>query len=219
MSLASPLIKVCGITRVEDAQYAASLGAWAVGMVFVPSSPRVIDAETARLITESVKVEKVGVFVNASIEKINQTVQTVGLTAVQLHGDEDLSFISLLKKSIPQIKIIKALRPQTREDLKVISEFRSVCDWILMDAYSPKERGGTGQVADWTLAHEASQSGPILLAGGLNTENVQAACAQVHPHGLDVSSGLEISPGVKSKEKMALFFNNIVFKNTETIRS
>lgn len=203
-------IKVCGLTRKQDVELAVELGAWALGFIFYEKSPRAILAGNVRKLLSEVptNIKTVGVFVNEPISSIRKSVETSGITAVQLHGEESPEFCVTLKKELPQIEIIKAIRPKDAQDLRHFSNFLPLIQAVLLDTYSPHARGGTGQIADWTLAAQAKALGPLILAGGLNTENVQAAIEAVHPDAIDVSSGLEDAPGIKSESKMKNFFKN-----------
>lgn len=204
------MIKVCGLTRKSDVELAAELGAWALGFIFYEKSPRAVRAETVREISQgnSSDIQKVGVFVDASQETIAKTVEVAGLTTVQLHGDETPEFCVELAKRLPRMELIKAIRPKSAQDLQNFSRFIPHTQAILIDAYSPTARGGTGQTSDWKLAIQAKAFGPVILAGGLNAENVQEAIQVVGPDAIDVSSGLEDLPGIKSESKMRDFFRN-----------
>lgn len=201
-------IKVCGLTRKQDVELAVELGAWALGFIFYEKSPRAILAGSVRELLNEVptSIKKVGVFVNEPISSIQNSVETAGITTVQLHGEESPEFCVELRKQLPQIEIIKAIRPKDAQDLRLFSSFLPLTQAVLIDTYSPHARGGTGQIADWTLAAQAKALGPLILAGGLNTENVQAAIEAVLPDAIDVSSGLEEAPGIKSESKMRNFF-------------
>jgi phosphoribosylanthranilate isomerase len=203
-------IKVCGLTRESDVALATELGAWALGFIFYEKSPRAVRTETVREITQGISesIQKVGVFVDAPQEIVKKAVEVAGLTTVQLHGDETPEYCEKLAQKLPKTKLIKAIRPKTAQDLQNISRFFPVTQAILIDTYSPTAHGGTGKVSDWTLAVQAKAFGPVILAGGLNAENVQAAIEAVAPDAIDVSSGLEDLPGIKSEAKMRTFFSN-----------
>jgi phosphoribosylanthranilate isomerase len=203
-------IKVCGLTREQDVELAASLGAWALGFIFYKKSPRAISSAQARTLIRNLKadIRKVGVFVNDSLDSIQDTVETSGINTVQLHGDESVEFCKALKNRIPQVDLIKAFRPRTSEELEAIRSYMSLTQGILIDSFSESAHGGTGFTSDWNLAVQAKAYGPVILAGGLRPENVQAAVSAVRPEALDVSSGLETSPGIKSEQQMRLFFQN-----------
>jgi phosphoribosylanthranilate isomerase len=198
-------IKVCGITCFEDALGAVELGAWAVGFVFHPESPRQVSPQKAAEIIGALpaSVVKVGVFVDAPLEKLQAIQKATGITSVQLHGSEDARYAQGV--SLP---VIKAVRPRTERDLSSLKEFTNVSAW-LVDAWDPVLPGGTGKLASWELARRAKVFGPVILAGGLTAENVAQAIDAVQPLALDVSSGLESTPGKKDPLKMKAFFDAI----------
>lgn len=194
------VVKICGITRAEDAQAAVSGGATAVGFVFWPSSPRAIDPYRARAIARGVRpfVTLVGVFVNQPTAYINDVASLVGLGAVQLHGDETPGDARPLTRPV-----VKAVRLPAAE---AETEAWPASVILLVDAHDPERRGGTGRTADWEAAAALARRRPVLVAGGLTPENVGDAVARVRPFGIDVSSGVERSPGVKDHERLAALF-------------
>jgi phosphoribosylanthranilate isomerase len=214
-------IKICGITRLDQAQAIAQMGADALGFICVPSSPRYISPLqigkiTTTLTTLEIKVGQkttalglIGVFLNASPEEICQTTIQGGLNGVQLHGDESPEFCcelrSLLDKINPQIQLIKALRVRNAEGLAQARIYDDVVDTILLDAYDPQMAGGTGKTIDWQMLRDFRPNCPWWLAGGLSPENVQQAIVLVSPDGLDVSSGVERSAGDKDLSKVSQF--------------
>jgi len=209
------LIKICGITRVEDAEAAVACGANALGFVFWPKSPRFVDPFRARAIVSALPpfVTTVGVFVNQPAEHINGVASLVGLGAVQLHGDETPEFAALMRRPV-----IKAI---AMGGVGAGLGRPDIADWservmILLDAHDPQQRGGTGQTIDWQQAAGVAGSRRVLLAGGLTPENVAEAVRHVRPFGLDVSSGVEASPGVKDHQKLRDLFHAI---NSHTTRS
>ena len=182
-------VKVCGITRPEDALHAIGCGATAVGFVFWPKSPRLVTTEQARAIVALLPpdVITVGVFVDEPLDAIRATVAASGVTMVQLHGDEPASYGASL--AWPVLKAIA----HTATD-------QAMLEWpdettFLIDAYDPVRRGGTGTTADWTRAASLARRRRIVLAGGLTPANVAEAIGQVQPFGVDVSSGVESAPG------------------------
>jgi phosphoribosylanthranilate isomerase len=194
-------IKICGITNKEDALAAAHLGADALGFVFAPS-PRRILAESAREIIKALPpfVKTVGVFADEDPERVSSIAAMCGLDILQLHGSESVDYCSSFDR-----RVIKAVRLQSRDELKNLSKYVNVVDALLLDTYLPDKLGGTGISFDWKLAVGARRYGRIILAGGLNPENVAAAISMVKPYAVDASSGLEKSPGVKDHEKMTQF--------------
>ncbi len=199
-------IKICGITNEEDGLAAAKFGADALGFVFAPS-PRRISVERAREIIKVLPplVQTVGVFVNEDPEKVLSTAAACGLDILQFHGDESAAYCSSFDR-----RVIKAVRLQSRDDLDNLSKYVNVVDALLLDTYVANKLGGTGITFDWKLAVEARRYGRIILAGGLNPENVAAAISMVKPYAVDASSGLEQSPGAKDHEKMAQFMREAI---------
>ncbi len=195
-------IKICGITREEDAWAAVDAGADALGFVFVPGTPRFIKPERAATITRHLPpfVSCVGLFVNADPALIRAAVTEARLDTVQLHGDESPEVGLLLRG---QVRVIQAFRVQGPEILLQLPNYRKSADAWLLDAYVAGAAGGTGARFDWNLAVEARELGhPLILAGGLKPENIADAVRQVRPFAVDVSSGVEISPGRKDSEKV-----------------
>jgi len=195
-------VKVCGITRREDAVLAVELGAVALGFVFWPRSPRAVTAATVRQITDGLPpfVSRVGVFVNESQASILSTAAEAGLTCIQLHGDEDAS--AYIAAPLP---LIKALPVGEGFSLSAVQDLPSRVT-PLLDAHDPARRGGTGRVIEWTVAATAARLRPVILSGGLNPENVKSAIATVRPYAVDVSSGVEAAPGIKDDNKLRAFF-------------
>ena len=194
-------IKICGITKKEDALAAAHLGADALGFVFA-TSPRKVSTESAREIVKTLPpfVKTVGVFVDEDPERVSSIAAMCGLDILQFHGSESVDYCGSFDR-----RVIKAVRMQSRDELKNLSKYVDVVDGLLLDTHVPNKPGGTGITFDWKLAVEARRYGRIILAGGLNPENVAAAISMVKPYAVDASSGLEQSPGVKDHEKMAKF--------------
>ncbi|RMD80477.1 MAG: phosphoribosylanthranilate isomerase [Lentisphaerae bacterium] len=200
------LIKICGLTREEDACAAFRAGADLFGMIFYPRSRRYLPPEKACQLVRSCSKEMqwCGVFVNEPVPHILQIAGDVGLWAVQLHGDEDVDEARALREA--GLKVIKALPiDQHLEDRVRI--FRDACDFLLVD--TPCESyGGSGQTGDWDLVVDISKRVPLILAGGLAPENVADAINRVRPTGVDVSSGVERAPGIKEIDKINVFIKN-----------
>jgi phosphoribosylanthranilate isomerase len=198
-------VKVCGITRLEDAYVAADLGACAIGFVFWPASPRFIDAERARAIVRALPpfVIPVGVFVDQPQDDVNALAETVGLAAVQLHGNETPAYCDGINR-----RVIRAIGLREKMDVRLIDEWPSSVT-LLLDAYDPEKRGGTGRPVDWTMAAAVASVRPTILSGGLRPENVGAAMTTVRPYAIDVSSGVEARPGVKDPERLRAFFEAV----------
>jgi phosphoribosylanthranilate isomerase len=191
------LVKICGITRLDDARVAVNEGAGAIGFVFWPKSPRYVAPERAREIVERLPAPAipVGVFVNQSCEEVNATARLVGLGAVQLHGDETPAIASGMDRPV-----IKALGTGAALDA---ADAWPKGMMLLVDAHDPDTRGGTGRTADWEAAARIARRRRLMLAGGLNIDNIARAIRDVRPYGVDVSSGVEISPGIKDVRKIA----------------
>ena len=197
-------VKICGITREEDARLAVELGASAIGFVFWPKSPRFIRPDAARAIVRSLPpfVAAVGVFVDEAPERVRVTAEYVGLSAVQLHGSETPEDAACLG-----LRVIKSMRADE-------ASLARLADWptavtLLVDATDEARKGGTGARADWTVAAKIAARRPLLLAGGLTADNVAEAIRVVQPIGVDVSSGVEQSPGVKDHGAMRRFFEAV----------
>ena len=192
-------VKICGVTRLEDALAAAELGADAIGFNFWPRSKRYCPPNTAREIARALPpfVTPVGVFVNASRPEILRIAHRVGLRAIQLHGDESPSFCARFP-----LPVIKAVRVEGREALRGLEAYE--VEAFLLDAPSAGY-GGSGRAFDWAWARAHRLPRPVILAGGLTPKNVAAAIRAVSPHAVDVASGVESAPGMKDRRKMARF--------------
>jgi len=197
-------IKICGITRLEDALEASRLGVDAVGFVFYEKSPRYIEAQKAAAIIRQLPpfVSAVGLFVNPTQSYIAEILQTVPLGVIQLHGDETPDFCEAQRR-----RVLKAIPVSGSDDLKRATGFN--CP-LLLDAKAPTGiYGGTGTSFDWSLLHDFKHDYPLTLAGGLNVDNVHEALSVRQWFALDVSSGIELSPGIKDAEKMRAFVNAV----------
>lgn len=193
-------IKICGMTRMEDALLAAELGVDAVGFIFYPKSPRAITPETAKEIASNLPpfIARVGVFVDEPPDTVHKICEKVGLDSVQLHGSEPPEKMSLYPG-----RVIKAFRVRGRATLNLLPKYQ-VSAWLL-DTYKKGSAGGTGETFDWDIAVEAKRHGRIILAGGLTPENIAEAVSAVDPYAVDVSSGVEKKPGVKDHSRMREF--------------
>ena len=202
---AAPRIKICGITGLDDAERAVEAGAWAVGLVLWDGSPRRCDLDEAQLIARRLQrtVEVCGVFVNETLDTVARTVDTVGLTMVQLHGDEGPSFCEEVRRRTGA-KVIKAGRVGSLADLRDVERFHHV-DYHLLDTRRDGMAGGTGETWDWTLVGQRHSKVPLILSGGLTPENVADAIRMTRPYAVDTASGTEASPGVKDPEKLTAF--------------
>jgi phosphoribosylanthranilate isomerase len=193
-------VKICGITNLEDALFAAEAGADALGFVFYAKSPRCIVPDRAREIILRLPpfVAKVGVFVNEELDQVEKIMACCHLDYAQLHGDETPEQVAALAP-----RAIKAVRVRSMADVERLRDYRAAA--YLLDAYHPTKPGGTGETWDWELATAAKQYGPIILAGGLTPDNVVGAIKRVHPYAVDVSSGVEAAPGIKDHQKVRRF--------------
>jgi phosphoribosylanthranilate isomerase len=196
--------KICGITRLEDAELAADLGAWALGFILWPGSPRACDPAVAAGIAREVRrrVDTVGVFVNSPLDEIAQLADLIGFTHVQLHGDEGPAFCDAVTQRTG-CKVIKAVRVASGADLQQLARFHT--DFHLLDAAVGKLRGGSGQAWDWALAARHRSSVPVILSGGLHADNVADGIAAVRPWGVDTASGTESEPGIKDPARVEAF--------------
>jgi phosphoribosylanthranilate isomerase len=200
------IVKICGITNIDDALFAAECGANAVGFVFA-KSPRQVRPEQVRKIIEKLPpfIAKVGVFVNDVPSHILKVVKETGLTSVQLHGEEIPEFCA----SLAPLSVIKGIRVSSEKDIKMLSAYDFLQAYLL-DAFVKGQRGGTGKVFDWKLAVLAKKHGKhIILSGGLTSANILKALKTVKPYGVDVSSGVEIKPGKKDKKKVRDFIQKV----------
>ena len=193
-------VKICGITRAQDARLAADLGAWAVGFVFWPRSPRFVPPGQARQIVRQLSplVSAVGVFVDQPAGHVEEVARELGLSAVQLHGDESPAYARTLST-----RVIKAL-PLGQGGEPALTGWDDTL--VLLDACDPVRRGGTGRTIDWTAAARVARQRPVLLAGGLTPDSVTEAVQFVRPAGLDVSSGVESAPGIKDEARLRALF-------------
>ncbi len=198
----SVLVKICGVTRAQDAEAAVEAGADLIGLNFWPRSRRCVSIEAAVEIAAAIPgdVKKVGVFVNAPAPTVLETAARVGLDLVQLHGDEDGAYARALGRPY-----IRAVRVASESDLRTIEDFDT--DLILLDTPSAGY-GGSGKTFDWALARAARRYGrKLLLAGGLDADNVVSAVREVRPYAVDVAGGVESAPGIKDKHKLRRFID------------
>jgi phosphoribosylanthranilate isomerase len=198
-------IKICGITNEQDARAVAQFGADALGFIFAPS-PRRISPEKARPIIKALPplVQTVGVFVDQDLGEVSSVAEMCGLDILQFHGSESAEYCRRFNQ-----RVIKAVRLRSSQDLKYLAKYDGVVQALLLDTYLPDKVGGTGITFNWQWAVEARKYGRIILAGGLSPENVAAAISMVKPYGVDASSSLEQSPGVKDHEKMMQFIEEV----------
>lgn len=193
-------IKICGITKLEDAQLCAKLGADAIGFIFYPKSKRYIKPENAKEISLSLPpfVHRIGVFVNAEIEEVNHIASLVKLSAVQLHGDESPEYISRIN-----YPVIKSFGVDSNFDFKILADFTN-CG-IILDVKDTVNFGGTGNSFDWSLIPNEIRS-KIIIAGGVSIDNIKKIHKNINPYGIDISSSVEIEHGIKDKNKLEKLF-------------
>ncbi|HEY2768209.1 MAG TPA: phosphoribosylanthranilate isomerase [Solirubrobacteraceae bacterium] len=216
----SPEVKVCGITRLQDAELAVELGAWAVGMVLYEHSPRRCGLEEASRITNALRrrVELCGVFVNAPLDEVVGTARELGLTLLQLHGDEGPAYCAEAAHR-SGARVIKAVQVSTVGEVRDIERY--YVDYHLLDARASTPgrqglRGGTGESFDWSLLAARRSKVPLILSGGLRAENVAEAIAlstrlgpHAEPFAVDTASGTEAAPGRKDPEALRAFFEQV----------
>ena len=201
-------VKVCGITRLEDAEESARLGAWALGLIFWPGSPRACPPDAAEEIGQSLKrrTEVAGVFVNATLDEVAALADRCSLTMLQLHGDEGPAYCREAARRTG-CKVMKAVRVRDAASVDGLRAFPT--DFHLLDAYVPGQHGGTGQSFNWELARRHRGPTEVVLSGGLTPDNVREAIATVHPFAVDSASGTEASPGVKDPARLDAFFRAV----------
>ena len=210
-------VKICGITRSEQGQAIAQLGASALGFICAPASPRYVSPDQIATIVTALPAtasgrplaDRIGVFVNASFEEICQTVAIGQLNGVQLHGQEAPEFCDRLRQKLPAIELIKALRIHSADALIQAHAYAEWVDTLLLDAYDPKLPGGTGKTLDWASLSQFRPTCPWFLAGGLTPSNILDALHQAQPHGIDLSSGVEYAPGDKNLLEVARLFSQL----------
>jgi phosphoribosylanthranilate isomerase len=204
----APKIKFCGITNLGDARRAADAGAWAIGLVFWPGSPRRCDEAQAAEIAAALKrrLHVVGVFVNPTLDHLARVSEQVGLTAIQLHGDEGPSFCAEAARRTG-CKVIKAVRVRSAADMQALVPFHT--DYHLLDSHVPGRPGGSGETFEWELARLHRGPVPVILSGGLSPGNVAEAIEVVRPFAVDVASGVETAPGRKDPDKLKAFSNQV----------
>ncbi|HEY9648286.1 MAG TPA: phosphoribosylanthranilate isomerase [Chroococcidiopsis sp.] len=201
-------VKICGITKPEQGQAIAQMGATSLGFICVPQSPRYVTPHQIRAVVDAltIPVDRVGVFVDASLDTIADTVAIANLSAIQLHGSESIAFCQQCRDRLPQIELIKAFRVRASATLQEAIAYADQVDTLLLDAYHPHLYGGTGQTLDWQTLQRFQPACPWLLAGGLTPDNVLEAIRLAQPHGVDLSSGVEQAAGDKDLSQVARLF-------------
>ena len=201
-------VKICGVSRPEDARLAAELGAWAVGLIFTSESPRACTPEAAEAIGSELRrqVALTGVFVNAPLEEVASTAEAVGLSILQLHGEEGPAYCREAARHTG-CTVMKAVRVKDAAQVHALRPYDT--DYHLLDAYVPETRGGTGESFNWELARLHQGAAQVVLSGGLTPENVGEAVAVARPFAVDTASGTEASPGRKDPARLTAFFRAV----------
>lgn len=211
-------VKACGITSRADAELAADLGAWAVGLVLWPDSPRVCPPGAAEEIGAALhrRCEVAGVFVNAALDEVALAADRFGLTLLQLHGDEGPAYCREAARRTG-CRVIKAVRVKDAAAVRDLEAFAT--DYHLLDAHVPGSPGGTGETFAWELVRHHRGSVPVVVSGGLTADNVAAAIAATRPFGVDSASGTEARPGVKDPVRLRAFFEAVASADREPARA
>jgi phosphoribosylanthranilate isomerase len=196
-------VKICGITSIEDATLAAEAGAWALGVIFVPESPRRCLPAAAAEIGAAMhrRAEVAGVFANAPLDEVVELADACSLTMIQLHGDEGPTYCAEAGHRTG-VRVIKAARVRDKASVQALRAFRVGVDFHLLDAYAEDALGGTGQTFSWDLAKERGAGPPLILSGGITPDNAAEAVAAIQPFAVDSASGTEARPGVKDPAKV-----------------
>lgn len=205
-------VKICGITQIVQGKEIAALGANSIGFICVEQSPRYITPDKIRAIAKHLppETDRVGVFANHSLSEVTQVAEQANLTSLQLHGQESPEFCAQLRQLIsPKIELIKAFRIKSAIALTETVPYTSYVNTLLLDAYHPQMLGGTGKTIDWQELAQFKPSIPWMLAGGLTPDNIVEALSGLKPDGIDLSSGVERSPGDKDLKKVAQLFGVI----------
>ena len=198
-------VKICGITRRQDAEFAIEMGTDALGLVFYSPSPRAVTIAQAKEIVEGLPpfVSVVALFVDAQVEQVNLCLQALPIDMLQFHGEESVEYCEQFDKPY-----LKAIRMRDDIDLSELATRYASASALLLDSYQPGVPGGTGLAFDWSMIKGIDK--PIILAGGLTVENVAMAIKQVKPYAVDVSGGVEQSKGIKDQQKIHAFMQEVV---------
>ncbi len=210
-------VKICGITQPDQGVAIANLGADALGFICVPQSPRYVTPKDIQAISQKLptttlqgaSLSRIGVFANADLAVIQQTVTLTQLTGVQLHGHETIEFCQQLRQLLPDIELIKAFRIRNARTLTELTTYEPTVDTFLLDAYTSQALGGTGHTWDWTLLTQFTPQCSWFLAGGLTPDNIQTVRDTLAPPGIDLSSGVEHAPGDKDLHKVKTLFQQL----------
>ena len=202
-------VKICGLTELGDAHQAVELGAWALGMIFWPESPRACSIEQAEAIGAQLhrRVELAGVFVNAPLDEVAARADVCRFSMLQLHGDEGPAYCQEAARRTG-CRVIKAARVRDAAQVQALRAYHT--DFHLLDAHSPRAPGGTGESFDWELAQLHPGMPPVILSGGLTPGNVGQAIEAARPFAVDTASGTEAEPGRKDPDKLTAFFRAVL---------
>lgn len=202
-------VKICGITNLEDARFAAGALADFLGFVFYEKSPRFIEPAKAGAIINWIEGPKtVGVFVNRALDDVNRIARQTGVDIVQLHGNESAEYCELVEK--PVIKVFHVAKDGNDENLtSQLQPYLDIVDYLLFDTGSKTQWGGTGERFDWNILENLNHNKPVFLSGGLNSENVRTGIIKTNPYAVDLSSGVEKVPGIKDFDKLESFFDEM----------
>ena len=202
-------VKICGITNLEDARFVSGALADYIGFIFYPDSPRYIEpAKAGAIINWLEGPEKVGIFVNQPLDDVQSIARQTGLDYVQLHGNESVEYCQLMEK--PVIKVFHIKPETTADELKSdIEPYIDSVEFLLFDTKTPGKWGGTGTSFNWNVLSDIGEMKPYFLSGGLNPDNIRAAIKLTRPYAIDLSSGVEESPGLKDFEKIEHLFDEL----------
>ena len=215
MPKSKTLVKICGITSIEQAVQVAELGTNAIGIISVDESPRYISPEKKKEIFKTLKVsypniERVSVVKNTPIDSIiKNCLGEPSETIIQLHGDEDIDYCQKLKQRIPNVGLWKAFRIKNKKDLDKIKNYENIVDAILLDSWSNETYGGSGKRIEKKYLEDLSFNKPWWLAGGVSKEWIDEILRKVRPNGIDISSSVETSPGIKNIQKVGLILKEV----------
>jgi phosphoribosylanthranilate isomerase len=203
-------VKMCGTTRIEDALAAVRFGVDALGFIFYQKSPRyIVPAKAAAILSKLPPfIDRVGVFVDASLTEVVQTAG-LGLSFLQLHGSESPDYCRKLREIVPFCGVIKAFRVGAESCSDNFMPYESCVDAFLLDTYVKGASGGTGLVFDWSIIDKLRLRQPVILAGGLSPDNIASAIAAVRPYAVDINSGIELQPGIKDHRRLQALMQRV----------
>ncbi len=204
-------IKMCGLTRDKDIEAGINAGLDALGFIFYDKSPRNITPDFVRSVVNRIGpfTDCIGVFVNREREEVEEIIEYCGLSHAQLHGSEDPKYCERVERFASPCRVIKAFRVSEESRKEEFAPYAGVIHGFLLDTYSKGIAGGTGSTFDWSIIQQLQLQRPMILAGGLDPDNVEEALKEVRPFGLDVNSGVEIEPGIKDHEKLFSFVRKV----------